>query len=96
MSDIYLIIDENSGRTLGYARTEYTSSASYETTVQTTQTDLASIFEQAKDEGETLDGADATMDDAIDEPLAFRDYVILEGETLAFDSEYVRDADSEA
>jgi len=95
MNDIYLIIDEDSRRTLGYARTDYSSSASYETTVRTTEDELASIFEDAKAAGETPDGADATIDAAIDDPLAFRDYLILVDGSIEFDSDFVRETPGE-
>jgi len=90
MSNIHLIIDENSGRTLGYARTEYSSSASYETTVRTTEEDLVAIFEQVKSASGTLNGADASIDAAIEDPLSFTDYLVLEGETISFDEGYSR------
>lgn len=83
-------------RCRGYATVDYSSSSEEETVVETTESDLAEIFEQAKEAGETLDGADASIDDAIEDSLSFIDYLILEGETITFDSEYARDPDPEA
>ena len=61
-----------------------------ETVVETTEDNLTSIFGQAKADGETLDGADASINAAIDDPLAFRDYLVLVDESIEFDSDYVR------
>lgn len=64
--------------------------------VETTESDLAAIFEQAKANGETLDGADASIDDAVEDPLSFIDFLIIEDETISFDSKYARESDPEA
>jgi len=54
--------------------------------------DLAAIFEQAKANGKTLAGVDDSIDAAIDDPLSYIDYLILdENDEIAFDSEYVRE-----
>ena len=79
-------------RATGYATVPYSSDSEDETIVETTEDDLAAIFEQAKADGETLDGADESIDAAIDDPLAFRDFLILDSnDAIAFDADYVRE-----
>jgi hypothetical protein len=82
--------DSRTPRARGYATVDYASDAEEETVAETTEDSLSEIFEQAKADGETLDGADGTIDDAIDDPLAFRDYLIFEGGEIVFDDEYSR------
>ena len=82
--------DSGTDRGTGYATVKYASDVQDETVVETTEGDLASIFEQAN--GETLDGSDASIDAAIDDPLGFLDYLILDTEgAVAFDDGYVRE-----
>ena len=89
-----LFTPDNSGtdRGTGYATVDYSSSAEDETVVETTEDALASIFEDAKASGGTLDGADETIDAAIDDPLGFLDYLILDEQgAVAFDDGYARE-----
>jgi hypothetical protein len=59
--------------------------------VKTTESDLAAIFEQAQANGETLDGADASIDAAVGDPLSYLDFLILDSnDTILFDSDYAR------
>ena len=81
-------------RSIGYANVSYSSNGG-ETVVETTEDELATIFEDAKATGETLDGPDESIDAAIDDPLAFRDYLILVDGTIEFDSDYVRETPDE-
>jgi len=77
-------------RSIGYANVGYSSNGG-ETVVETTEGDLAAIFEDAKAAGETLDGPDESIDAAIDDPLAFRDFLILDSDdSITFDSDYAR------
>jgi hypothetical protein len=82
--------DTGNDRASGYATVPYSSNAEDETVVETTEEDLAAIFENAKADGATLDGADEPIDVAIDDPLAFRDYLILEDDEVVFDEGYNR------
>ena len=82
--------DSGTNRGSGYATVDYSSDSEEETVVETTESDLASIFETAKSNGETLDGADSSIDAAIDNPLAFLNYLVLVNGTIEFDSDYVR------
>ena len=91
MQLIFAPDDSGTAQASGYASVPYTSSAEDETVIETTEDELATIFETAKSNGETLDGADETIDAAIDDPLAFRDFLILDPNgAIAFDSDYVR------
>lgn len=75
----------------GYVTVEYSSDAEDETLVETTEDELAAVFEQAKADGGTLDGVDETLDDAIADPLAYRDYLVLVDGAVEFDDAYVRE-----
>ena len=83
-----LFTPDNAGtdRGTGYATVDYSSSAEDETVVETTEEELSTIFETMKSNGEVLDGAEASIDAAIDDPLGFLDYLILDTEgAVAFD-----------
>jgi len=85
--------DSGNDRASGYATVEYSSDSEDETVVETTEDDLASIFETAKANGGTLDGAAETIDDAIDDPLSFIDFLILDAdESVTFDDGHVRES----
>ena len=84
--------DSGTDRGTGYATVDYSSSAEDETVVETTEDALANVFENAKASGGTLDGTDETIDAAIDDPLGFLDYLILDDSgSIVFDSDYVRE-----
>jgi len=65
-------------RARGYATVEYSSTIEDENIIKITEENLASIFETAKSNGETLDGAASSIDAAIDDPLSYIDYLILD------------------
>jgi molybdopterin converting factor small subunit len=90
---MYLIFnqDEQQKRGAAYATVPYSSNIENEAVVETTEDELASIFEQAKESDETLDGADVSIDVAIDDPLAFLDYLILKSDEIAFDPRHTRE-----
>ena len=82
-------------RATGYATVEYSGDSEDETVVETTESDLASIFETAKSNAETLDGADASIDSAVDDPLSYIDYLILgSNDAIVFDADYAREEPS--
>ena len=84
--------DSGTDRGTGYATVDYSSSAEDETVVETTEDELSTIFETMKSNGEVLDGAEASIDAAVDDPLGFLDYLILDtDERLGFDDGYVRE-----
>lgn len=87
---MYALIDtEDSGRMHGFSKVEVSTNNERFDVVETTEDDLAAVFEQAKSDGETLDGAEESIDAAINDPLAFRDYLILDSNgEVAFDDQY--------
>jgi len=90
---MYALIDtEDGGRMHGFSKVEVSTNNDRFDVVETTEDDLAAIFEQAKSDSETLDGADESIDAAIDDPLAFRDFLILDSNgAVAFDPDHVRE-----
>jgi len=92
MKGIFYADDDGVLRMTGYARKGYQTTDENEHLQETTEDELASIFEDAKAGGGTLDGTDETIDAAIDDPLGFLDYLILDTEgAVAFDDGYVRE-----
>ena len=87
-----LFTPDNSGtdRGTGYATVDYSSSAEDETVVETTEEELSTIFETMKSNGEVLDGAEASIDAAVDDPLAYLDYLVLEDDEISFDESHER------
>jgi len=84
------VLDDD-GNIKGHASYETTHLKKKEETIEVTESELAGIFEEAKTGGETLDGADTSIDAAIDDPLAFLDYLILDSDdSITFDSDYAR------
>ena len=84
--------DSGTDRGTGFATVDYSSSAEDETVVETTEDALANVFETMKSNGEVLDGAEASIDAAVDDPLAYLDYLIPDGSgNIAFDDGYVRE-----
>lgn len=94
---MYAIIDtENSNGMQGFSKVETSTSNSRFEIVETSEANLAAVFEDAKASGGTLDGADTSIDAAIDDPLRFRDYLVLVDGTIEFDDDYVRDDQTSA
>jgi len=97
MQLIFTPDDSGTNRGSGYATVEYSSSAENETIVETTEDELASIFEAAKSDGGTLDGADESIDAAIEDPLAFVDFLLLDANRNGeFNDGYVRETGDES
>jgi hypothetical protein len=88
-----IFIPDGSGTTRmsGYTTVSYSSDTNEETVVETTESNLTSIFETAKSNDETLEGIDGTIDDAISDPLSFLDYLVLVNGSIEFDPDYVRE-----
>ena len=92
MQLIFTPDDSGSNRASGYATVPYSSSAEDETIVETTEDDLATTFEDAKANGGALDGAEETIDAAIEDPLSFIDYLVLNADgAIEFDDGHVRE-----
>lgn len=83
--------DGSKERCTGYTTVSYSSGEDSETVVETTKNDLAAVFEDANSSGEALDGADASIGAAVDDPLSFMDYLVLDSnDSIAFDPDHVR------
>lgn len=92
MQLIFKTDDSGTSRAIGYATVEYSGDSENETVVETTKGNLTSIFKSAKSNGQTLYGADLPIDAAIDDPLSYVEYLILDTNgSIAFDSDYVRE-----
>lgn len=81
--------DGRQERCTGYTSVPY-SSGNNETLIETSNGDPVSVFQNAKANGETLDGPDESIDAATEDPLAFLDYLVPVDGTIASDSDYVR------
>jgi hypothetical protein len=91
MELIFTPDDSGMIRATGYATIPYSSDSEDETVVETTEDALATIFEDAKSAGESLDGADELIDAAVEDPLAYRDYLVLEDDEIIFDPGHTRE-----
>lgn len=92
MELIFTPDDSGTTRASGYATVSYSSSAEDETVVETTEDNLSTIFEDAKASGGTLDGAEETIDAAVEDPLSFLDYLILVDGSIEFDDAHQRES----
>ena len=91
MELIFTPDDSGTNRATGYATVSYSSSAENETVVETTEEELAAVFQTAADSGVTeLPETGASIDAAVEDPLAYRDYLVLEDGEIVFDDEYSR------
>jgi len=91
---MYLILNQDGEKTRGeaYSKVPYESNSETDAVVETTEEDLAKIFEEAKASGGELNGSDASIDSAIEDPLGFLDYLILDSNgAIAFDDAYTRE-----
>jgi hypothetical protein len=82
--------DTGTIRGTGYATVPYSSDSEDETVVETTESDLSAVFEAAKENGASLDGAEKGIDAAIEDPLSYLDYLVLESGEIVFDDAYSR------
>ena len=93
---MYLILnDDGRGSAVGYD--PYAPVREY---IETTESKLSGVFENAN--ADTLagtrdnpDGEDDPIEAAIDDPLAFRDFLILDDGEIVFDEEYAREGEDE-
>ena len=87
---MYLILrdDGDAIRGSGHATVKYSSTSDKETVVETTEEELSKIFEDAT--VAELTGADAPIEAAVDEPLRYCDYLILDDDVIVFDEDYER------
>ena len=89
---INVIFHSETGRMIGHSTVDYSSDAEYEQTEKTAVDELSAAFENA--DVDELAGVGDSIEEAIDDPLAYRDFLILDdnGE-IAFDEEYEREED---
>jgi len=91
---VTLIFRDKNGtyRPSGWARYGYSSEIKNERTAATTEDELSDVFEQS--DVVDLAGTDEAIEAAIDDPLDYRDFLILDdnGE-IAFDDDYEREED---
>ena len=92
---VNIIFKEKDGvlRSIGYSSVNYSSNDDEEVVVEMAEDELSNIFDEAdvNDLPETGEPVEA----AVEDPLRFRDFLVLEGGEIAFDEEYVRDAHDE-
>jgi len=90
--EITLVFQEQDGNQtcVGYSREGTLSGGK---TTSTTEDALASVFEAAKSNGvSTLSGTEMSIDEAIDDPLSFNDYLVLVDSTIEFNATHARKA----
>ena len=92
MQLIFTPDESETNRATGYATVPYSSDSGVETVVETTEDELASIFDNSG--VDTLAGTDDPVEAAVDDPLAYRDYLILEGDKIVFDENYSRNQET--
>ncbi|ADD07791.1 uncharacterized protein Nmag_4283 (plasmid) [Natrialba magadii ATCC 43099] len=90
MELIFTPEDSGTKRASGYATVPYSSDAEDETVVETTKSELAAIFEAAKSDGKTLSSVDEGIGAAVEDPLPYRDFLILKNGEIVFDEGYTR------
>jgi hypothetical protein len=91
MELIFTPDDSGTNRASGYATVSYSSNSEDETVVETTEEELAAVFQAAADSGVTeLPKTGNSIDAAIEDPLAYRDFLVLEDGKIAFDDGYSR------
>jgi len=91
MQLIFTPDDGGATRATGYATVSYSSDAEDETVVEASEEELAAVFQAAADSGVTeLPKTGDSIDAAIEDPLAYRDFLVLEGGEIVFDDAYSR------
>ena len=88
---VTLIFRDKNGtyRPSGWARYGYSSDVETEQTAATSEDELSAVFEQS--DVDELAGTGEAIEAAIEDPLAYRDFLVLEDGEIAFDDEYVRE-----
>ncbi|AYM00283.1 hypothetical protein PhiH1_180 [Halobacterium phage phiH] len=87
--------DSGTMRASGYATVPYSSDNEEESVVETTEEELSAVFQTAADSGVTgLPETGDSIDAAVEDPLAYHDFLVLEGEEVSFDDAYSRPSPS--
>jgi len=85
-----IFLDKNGTyRSSGWARYGYSSEIKNERTAATSEGELSAVFEDA--DVDVLAGTDDPIEAAIEDPLTYRDFLILEDGEIVFDDEYERE-----
>ena len=88
-----LIINTETGRIVGYTSVNYASNRTDRESVKTTESELSAVFDEA--DVDELAGTGEPIEVAIDDPLAYRDYLILVDGEIVFDDGYEREVDED-
>ena len=88
---VTLIFRDKNGtyRQSGWARYGYSSDVETEQTAATSEDELSAVFEESG--VDELAGTGDPIEAAIEDPLRFRDFLILEDGEITFDDEYERE-----
>lgn len=84
--------DSGTYRGEAWVTVEYSTSSAEQKLIKTSEEDLSDIFEEASEAGvDELSDTGDPIEAAIEDPLAYRDYLILEDGEIVFDTEYTRE-----
>lgn len=81
---------KSKAKAIGYSTVPYTSDDTDEKVVKTTENELTSVFESAQSDDESIDLQDSSLNDAVDDPISFYDYLILVDGSINFNGEHER------
>ena len=90
--ELTTIFEENDSgtvRMVGYVTVDYSSNNEAETIVESTESELTGIFEAAP--VNELAGTGDPIQAAVDDPLSYRDFLVLKDGEIVFDEEHSRD-----
>jgi len=93
---VNIIFKEKDGvlRSIGYSSVTYSSNDDEEVVVEMAEDELSNIFDQA--DVNDLPGTGEPIESAVEEPLRFRDFLILKDDEIVLDDEYVREDEDDA
>lgn len=86
-----ILMFDDAGRVKAHAKYETDYLKNNENIMDVEESELAAVFENAQEAGETLDGTDESIDAAVDNPLRFTDYLVNANGSVEFDGDYTRD-----
>lgn len=82
------LIFDGSNTPPGYGSEEYAGGGGE--VVETTEDSLTEVFREAAESGESLSGARGDFDDAMSDPLEYRDYLMLSDGEIVFNKDHSR------
>lgn len=84
-------IDGGGKRGVGYAAAGYSTNDNKEILIDASLGRLTEIFERAKQDGLTLSGAEGSIDEAVESPVDYLDYLTVDEQgSLVFNEEHTR------